>query len=89
MRVLAGRMKSEKELVKLAGEKIRLSRAVVAAEQRNFLIGKADLNDLIEARRQLNRSRYSLIYHRMLFKKLVVEWKRLNDILVKKRVLER
>lgn len=89
MNVLAGRMKSEEELVKLAGEKISISRAIVGAEQRNFLIGRADLNDLIEAKRQLNRSRYSLIYHQMLFKKLEVEWKRLNDTLVKKKVLER
>ncbi len=89
MKLLSGGMGSEKELISLAREKIKLTRAVVAAEQRNFLIGKADLNDLIEARRQLNRSRYSLVYHQMLLKKLVVEWKRLGDTLVKKRILER
>jgi len=78
----------EKELIEVTDRKLELVERVLRAERQNYLIGKTSLNDLIMHMNNAAQIRYDAIYHRVLYRQLVVEWKRLTDVLVSKSDLQ-
>ncbi|HMB19588.1 MAG TPA: TolC family protein [Spirochaetota bacterium] len=86
---LKRKIQRERELIKITDQKMILVERVLKAEQNNYMIGKTSLNDLIMHKNNAAQIRYNAIYHRVLYRQLVVEWKRLTDVLVDKDVLQR
>ncbi|MFC1670651.1 TolC family protein [Spirochaetota bacterium] len=84
---LYSELRRQGKLISLAENKLKISKKVFRAVKRNYYIGKASLNDLIIAKNQADENRYKKIYHDILFQQLIVEWKRLSDVLVKRRDL--
>lgn len=80
-------IESQRSLILLAKEKITISRAVVRDEKKNYSLGKTDLNDLIDEVNRLEEHRFTLINREIELQKLIVEWKRLTDVLVKEKEL--
>ena len=78
----------EKELIEVTDRKLELVERVLRAERQNYLIGKTSLNDLIMHMNNAAQIRYDAIYHRVLYRQLVIEWKRLTDVLVSKSDLQ-
>lgn len=74
----------EKELIRLADEKINLSEAVLTDETRNYSFGKITLNDYIDAVNTVDLNKFKKILHTVELKKLLLEWLRLTDRLVDK-----
>ena len=87
LRNLYLRVAREKELKASAEEKIVLARAVLADEQENYSYGKVTLNDYIQAVNTLDNNRFNKITHDALYRKLIVEWKRLTDRLIGRKAL--
>lgn len=86
---LKRKIQRERELIKITDQKMILVERVLKAEQNNYMIGKTSLNDLIMHKNNAAQIRYNAIYHRVLYRQLLVEWKRLTDVLVDKAVLQR
>lgn len=82
LRNLRERIEREKRLMKIADEKISLARAVLRDESENYTFAKASLNDYISAVNRLDANRFNQIFHRVLWRKLILEWRRLTDDLV-------
>jgi len=74
----------EKELIRLADEKIKLSEAVLTDETRNYSFGKITLNDYIDAVITVDLNQFNKILHTVELKKLHLEWFRLTDRLINK-----
>jgi hypothetical protein len=74
----------EKELIRLADEKIKLSEAVLTDETRNYSFGKISLNDYIDAVNKADLNKFNKIQHTVELKKVLLEWLRLTDRLVDK-----
>ncbi len=83
LRNLCRSMLNQQQLIVLASEKIALSRSVVRDEQRNYSLGKTSLSDLIDEINRLEQHRVNLITREIELQKLLLEWKRLNDTLVR------
>lgn len=77
----------EKTLLKIADEKIHLADDILVEEAENYSFGKVTLNDYIAAVNRLDENRFNKITHIVELNKLLVEWLRLTDRLVDKRVL--
>ncbi len=82
---LSHSIENQYRLIELAEEKITISEAIVRDEKKNYSLGKTDLNDLINEINRLEENRFSLISREIELQKLIVEWKRLSDSLVKNR----
>lgn len=85
---LALQIKREKKLIKITEQKIKLSEAVLKDEAENYSYGKITLNDYISAVNRVDVNRYSLTDHTVQLNKLIIEWLRLTDQLVSKKILE-
>lgn len=82
LRSLRERIEREKRLMEIADEKTSLARAVLRDESENYTYAKASLNDYIVAVNGLDTNRFNRIFHRVLWRKLILEWRRLTDNLV-------
>jgi outer membrane protein TolC len=80
-------LERERRLLKIADEKIELAEDILLEEAENYSFGKVTLNDYIDAVNRLDENRFNKISHIVQFNKLMVEWQRLTDILVDRRVL--
>ncbi|HBG60611.1 MAG: hypothetical protein A2Y03_00875 [Omnitrophica WOR_2 bacterium GWF2_38_59] len=74
----------EKEIIGIIDQKIELAEAVLADETENYSFGKVTLNDFIQAVNVLDDNRFSEIQHSVEKRKLIVEWLRLTDQLIRK-----
>jgi outer membrane protein TolC len=80
-------MERERRLLKIADEKIELAGDILVEEAENYSFGKVTLNDYIAAVNRLDENRFNKISHVVRYNKILVEWLRLTDILVDRRVL--
>ncbi len=78
-------IENQHRLIKLAEKKITISQAIVKDEKRNYSLGKTSLNDLIDEVNRLEEHRFNLINREIGLQKLIVEWKRLTDTLVREK----
>ncbi|MCA9408022.1 MAG: TolC family protein [Candidatus Omnitrophica bacterium] len=74
----------EQKLMATAQERITLAQSILEDEKENYSFGKVTLNDYIQAFNDFDNNRFNKITHDSLYKKLLVEWLRLNDLLVNK-----
>ena len=72
----------EKNLGKIADERITLAVSILEDETENYSFGKVTLNDYIQAFNDLDSNRFNKIERDVTYRKLVVEWLRLTDQLV-------
>ncbi len=68
-------------------QQIQLNETVLAQEERYYLQGRAELNDVIGASRELADNRYAKIDLAMNINRQMIEWLRLTDQLVTKNKL--
>ncbi|MBU1043109.1 MAG: TolC family protein [Candidatus Omnitrophica bacterium] len=80
---LNNQIDNEKELISIADDKIKFSQAIVDDERKNYSLGRVTLNDLIDEVNKLEDNKFNKIFHEVQLKRLVVEWLRLNDQLIK------
>ncbi len=78
----------EKALMVIAEERIQLAQAILTDERENYSYGKVTLNDYIQAFNDLDNNRFNKITHDALYKKLIVEWLRLRDVLVSRKIVD-
>ncbi len=71
----------------LLDQQIALNEKVLAQEERHYLQGRAELNDVISASRELADNRFAKIDLAMQVNRLLIEWLRLTDQLVTKNKL--
>jgi predicted component of type VI protein secretion system len=76
-------LKREKKLIEITDKRIELAQAVLEDEAENYSFGQVSLNDYIQAVNNLDTNRFNKILHQALYKKLLVEWLRLTDQLVR------
>ncbi|MCB9771088.1 MAG: TolC family protein [Candidatus Omnitrophica bacterium] len=74
----------EVKLIDIAEERIKLAKSILDDEGKNYSFGKVTLNDYIQAFNNLDTTRFNKIAHDSQYRKLLVEWLRLNDKLVNK-----
>jgi outer membrane protein TolC len=79
---------SQQKLIKIAKEKIGLAKSILEDETENYSFGKVTLNDYIQAVNVVDTNRYNEIQHDTLYRKLLIEWLRITDRLVSKKVLD-
>lgn len=72
----------EQKLIKVAGTKIKLAKAILRDEAENYSFGKVTLNDYIDAVNLVDVTRFSFTEHTVQLNKLLIEWLRLTDQLV-------
>ena len=80
---LNNQMQRERELISVAQEKIKLAEAIVEDEKENYSLGRSTLNDLIDEVNKLEDNKFSKITHNIQLRKLIVEWLRLSDALIR------
>ncbi|MFH1504873.1 MAG: TolC family protein [Candidatus Omnitrophota bacterium] len=80
---LNNQIEQEKKLISIAKDKTKLSEAIVEDETKDYSLGRTTLNSLIDEINKLENNKFSQISHQIQSKKLIVEWLRLTDILVK------
>ena len=80
---LHNQMQREKELIAVAQEKIKLAEAIVKDEKENYSLGRSNLNDLIDEVNKLEENKFNKITHTVQLRKLIIEWLRLSDSLIK------
>jgi len=76
-------MQKEKALIAAAEEKITLAENIVKDEKRNYSLGRSTLNDLIDEVNKLEDNKFNKITHSVQLRKLINEWLRLSDSLIK------
>lgn len=79
----------EQKLISVAKKKIILAESILKDEAENYSFGKVTLNDYIVAVNRVDENRFNYTEHNVQLNKLLVEWLRLTDQLVKDNVLER
>ncbi len=79
----------EKKRLDLADQKIRLSKKILAAEDRDYRIGRSLLNDLLIASNQLEENSFNKVDCTMRLNILTIEWLRLTDQLVLAKAIVR
>lgn len=80
-------IKREQKLIKIAGNKIKLSEDILKDEAKNYSFGKVSLNDYITAVNRVDENKFGLTEHSVQLNKLLVEWLRLTDKLVDDKTL--
>ena len=88
LRNLYLQIQREEKLIAIAEEKIKLAEAILRDETQNYSFGKVTLNDYIVAVNRVDESRFSYTDHNVQLNKLLVEWLRLTDQLVEKKVFK-
>lgn len=78
-------IEKEKELIAISDEKIQLAEAVVIDETENYSFGKVTLNDFIQSVNVLDDNRFNKTSYTVQLKKLILEWLRLTDQLIKNK----
>jgi len=78
-------LQKQNELITIATEKIELSRSVLEDEAENYSFGRITLNDYIQAVNGYDANRFDLIRHESLKNKLLLEWKRITDVLITRK----
>ena len=79
----------EQKLISVAKKKITLAESILKDEAENYSFGKVTLNDYIVAVNRVDENHFNYTEHNVQLNKLLVEWLRLTDQLVKDNVLER
>lgn len=79
----------EKEIIEIFQQKIELAKAVLDDETENYSYGKVTLNDFIQAVNVLDDNRFSNIQHSIAKRRLIVEWLRITDQLIRKESIIR
>jgi outer membrane protein TolC len=79
------RINKERQLITIADERIDLAQKIVDDDLENYSLGRVSLNDLIDEINDLEDNKFNKIFHEVQLKKLMIEWMRLNDILIRKR----
>ena len=74
---------NEKRLISVAEEKIALAQSIVDDDTKNYSLGRVTLNDLIDEVNKLEDNKFNRIVHEVQLKKLVIEWLRMTDNLVR------
>ena len=74
----------ERDIIGIIEQKIELAKAVLVDETENYSFGKVTLNDFIQAVNVLDDNRFSKTLHSLEIRKLIVEWLRLTDQLIRK-----
>lgn len=77
----------ETSLIQIAEERIDLAKLILTDEKENYSFGKVTLNDYIQAFNDLDANRFNKILHDVQYRKLLVEWLRLQDQLVEKQTI--
>lgn len=72
----------EKDLLELYDEKVKLAKAILDDESKNYSLAKISLNDYIQAVNTLDSNKFNQVNHKIQLKKLLVEWMRLTDQLL-------
>ncbi|MFC1592868.1 efflux RND transporter permease subunit, partial [Candidatus Omnitrophota bacterium] len=80
---LYDQIEREKKLISLAQEKITYAESIVEDDRKNYSLGRITLNDIIDEVNKLEDNKFNKIYHEIQLKRLIVEWLRLTDQLVK------
>lgn len=78
----------EQKLIAVSEKKIKLAEAILKDEAENYSFGKVTLNDYIDAVNLVDVNRFSYTEHTVQLNKLLVEWLRLTDQLVDKKILD-
>lgn len=78
-------IKREESLIQIAQERIDLAKFIFSDESENYSFGKVTLNDYIQAFNDLDTNRFNKIVHEAQYRKLLVEWLRLQDRLIHKK----
>ncbi|MBU0468697.1 MAG: TolC family protein [Candidatus Omnitrophica bacterium] len=74
----------EKEIIEIIEQKIELAKAVLVDETENYSFGKVTLNEFIQAVNTLDDNRFNKTLHSVEMRKLIVEWLRMTDQLIRK-----
>lgn len=74
----------EKKLILIAEDKINYAQSIVDEERKNYSLGRVSLNDLIDEVNKLEENKFNRISRQVQLKRLIVEWLRLTDSLIKK-----
>jgi len=80
-------IEQEQKLIVLSDKKIALAEAIVEDETENYSYGKTSLKDLIDEVNKLEDNKFVKISHSVQLRKLIVEWLRFTDQLVKSKDL--
>ena len=83
LKSLNGQIKRQEELINIATDKINFAKAIVEDERKNYSLGRTSLKDLIDEVNKLEDNKFNKIYHEVQLKRLIIEWLRLTDSLVK------
>ena len=85
---LSQQISREGKLLEISEKKIYLAQTVLEDETENYSFGRVTINDYIQAVNTFDNNRFAKIRHEALMAKLVVEWLRITDQLVNKKVLQ-
>jgi outer membrane protein TolC len=85
---LYDKIEDERKLILLAEDKIEYAQSIVDDEKKNYSLGRTTLNDLIDEVNKLEDNKFNKIYHEVELKRLIVEWLRLTDNLVREKQWE-
>ena len=77
----------EQQLITVSQQKISLAEAILKDEAENYSYGKVTLNDYIDAVNLVDESKFNHTRHGVQLNKLLVEWLRMTDRLVDKKLL--
>ncbi len=75
------------KLIEIANRKVKLTEQILRAERYNYSIGKATINELILARKNMIQAKYNLVERHVFHASLRTEWQRLTDTLVDRSVI--
>lgn len=87
LRNLKSEIENEKTLHEISAEKIVLAKRILTLEKNNYLKGRSSINQLIDARDNLQLAQYDATKRKVHLTRLVLEWKRRTDTLVDKTIM--
>ncbi|MDO9514006.1 MAG: TolC family protein [Elusimicrobiota bacterium] len=85
LKTLILQIETERELMAIADEKIKLAESILKDETDNYSYGKVSLNDFIDASNRVDENRFSKILRSVELKSLMTEWFRLTDRLISEK----
>ncbi|MBL6723126.1 MAG: efflux RND transporter permease subunit [Candidatus Margulisbacteria bacterium] len=88
LRVLYQALVQQHELIQIAQEKRDLAHNILQSETENYSYGKITLNDYLAAVNRFDSARFDEMDRKIGYQKLSLEWKRLTDQLVTKKLSE-
>lgn len=81
-------IENQKRLITVAEQKVKISRAIVEDEMKEYRLGRTELNDLLDETNRLEDHRLTLIRRQIELEKMLIEWQRLTDTLVVPRFID-